>query len=275
MEKTRYLFKFYYIGSKKYFGSQRQPNYTTIEDCLLLALQEKGYISKISQSGFEVASRTDKYVSARGSAFSFVTDKIPTLMEINSALPKHIGIWAHTKVPLDYLSRYNAQFRHYKYIIPRLKGSLNLEEMARACKTLEGRHDFKNFSKSDKNENKTVRDLLLASMSIDGDFLVFDFKSRAFLRQQIRKMIAKILEVGLEIITYDEFLELFNPVKSFSYQSADPFGLILWDVNYGKRIQFIPDKKSMERMIGYFSEKEKNYVSKTKLFRLLQHNDIC
>lgn len=275
MEKTRYLFKFYYIGSKKYFGSQRQPNYTTIEDCLLLALQEKGYINNFSQSGFEVASRTDKYVSARGSAFSFVTDKIPVLMEINSALPKNIGIWAHTKVPLDYLSRYNAQFRHYKYIIPLLKGSINLEEMNKACKALEGRHDFKNFSKSDKNENKTVRDLLLASMSKDGDFLVFDFKSRAFLRQQIRKMIAKILEVGLEIITYDEFLELFNPVKSLSYQSADPFGLILWDVNYGKRIHFIPDKKSMERMISYFSEREQRYVSKTKLFRLLQHNDIC
>ncbi len=274
MEKTRYLLKFYYIGSKKYFGSQRQPDYTTIEECLIIALQEKGYIDNIRQSGFEVASRTDKFVSARGSAFSFITNKNAILMEINSALPKHIGIWAYAKVPLDYLSRYNAKFRHYKYIVPHLKGSINLEEMERACRALEGRHNFKNFAKPEKDEKKTVRDLLLASMSIDGDFLIFDFKSRAFLRQQIRRMIAKILEVGLEIITYEEFLELFNPIELISYQPAEPFGLILWDVNYGSSVQLSVDKKSKERMIKHFGEMEQKCASKTKLFRLLQHNDI-
>ena len=80
MEKTRYLFKFYYIGHKKYHGSQRQPDYTTIEDVLITALQEKEYLIDIKQSGFEVASRTDRFVSARGSAFSFITDKKPVLM---------------------------------------------------------------------------------------------------------------------------------------------------------------------------------------------------
>ena len=76
MEKTRHLFKFYYIGAEEYFGSQRQPNYLTIEDCLLTALQEKNYINETKESGFEVASRTDKFVSARGSTFSFICQKI-------------------------------------------------------------------------------------------------------------------------------------------------------------------------------------------------------
>jgi len=275
MEKTRYLFKFYYIGSKKYFGSQRQPDYTTIEDCLIAALQEKDYINDIKQSGFEVASRTDKYVSARGSAFSFTTTKIPTLMEINSALPKSIGIWAFTKVPLDYTSRYNAVFRHYKYITRYLKSALNIENMKRACKALEGRHDFINFSKQNKEEEKTVRNLLLASMSIDGDFIIFDFKSRAFLRQQIRRMVAKIMEIGLGIINFQDFLDLFNPARSISYQPADPFGLILWDITYGTSVQPIIDEKSKDRMDTYFREKELIYVSKTKLFRLLQHDNVC
>ena len=274
MEKTRYLFKFYYIGSKKYFGSQRQPNYQTIEDRLLTALQEKRYINDINGSGFEVASRTDKYVSARGSAFSFITDKTPFLMEINSALPKLIGIWAYAKVPLDYKSRSNAEFRHYKYLIPYSKNSLNIKNMKRACKTLEGRHDFKNFSKQDKEVEKTIRDLLLASMSIDGDFILFNFKSRAFLRQQIRRMVAKILEVGLGIISYEDFKELFNPAKSISYQPADPFGLILWDIKYASSVQLTIDKKSKDRMETHFREKEQKYIFKTKLFRLLQHNDV-
>ena len=274
MEKTRYLFKFYYIGSKKYFGSQRQPDYETIEDRLIIALQEKGYINDIKQSGFEVASRTDKFVSARGSAFSFTTNKTPVLIEINSALPKHIGIWAYTKIPLDYLSRYNAVYRHYKYITPFSKSLIYINNMKKACKALEGQHDFKNFSKQNKEEEKTVRDLLLASMTIEGDFLIFDFKSRAFLRQQIRRMVIKIMDIGLGRINYEDFLDLFNPTKSISYQPADPFGLILWDINYGSNVKFDIDQKSKSRMDTYFREQEQKYILKTKLIHLLQLNDI-
>jgi len=280
MVKKRYFFKFYYIGSKKYHGSQRQPDYPTVENCLLNALKERKYIRDYKESGFEVASRTDKYVSARGSTFSFITEKIPILMEINTALPKNIGIWGYSEVPLNFLSRYNAVYRHYKYIIPyssllrRKLSSNNLNEMIRACKTFEGRHDFRNFSKQEKENEKTIRDIKLASLTLDNDFLIFDFKSRAFLRQQIRRMVAKIFELGLEKITFEEFLDLYNPTKSYSYQPFDPLGLILWDVNYGKKIYFTFDAKSIERMNKFFMHQEIKYSTKQNLFGLMKHNNI-
>ncbi|MFX0075526.1 MAG: hypothetical protein ACFE96_08795, partial [Candidatus Hermodarchaeota archaeon] len=71
-----------------------------------------------------------------------------------------------------------------------------------------------------------------------------------------------------------DFLDLFNPTNSYSYQPADPFGLILWDVNYGSKIQLIKDEKSMERMQKFFEEKEQRCASKAKLYRLLQHYDV-
>jgi len=280
MEKTRYIFKFYYIGSKKYHGSQRQPDYLTVEGCLLSALKERNYLKDDKTSGFEVASRTDKYVSARGSTFSFETEKKPILMEINTALPKNIGIWGYSEVPLDFLSRYNALYRHYKYIVPysinirRKIASNNLNEMIKACKTFEGRHDFSNFSKLENDNEKTIRDIMLASLRLDGNFLIFDFKSRAFLRQQIRRMVAKIFELGLEIITFKEFLDLFNPSRTYSYQPADPLGLILWDINYGKKIQFTIDAKSKERMNEFFLLQEIKFSTKQKLFSLMQGNNI-
>ncbi|MBY8978888.1 MAG: tRNA pseudouridine(38-40) synthase TruA [Candidatus Lokiarchaeota archaeon] len=280
MEKTRYIFKFYYIGSKKYHGSQRQPDYLTVEECLLSALKERKYIKDDKTSGFEVASRTDKYVSARGSTFSFETEKKPILMEINTALPKNIGIWGYSEVPIDFLSRYNALYRHYKYIVPysinfrRKIASNNLNEMIKACRTFEGRHDFRNFFKPEKDNEKTIRDIMLASLRLDGDFLIFDFKSRAFLRQQIRRMIAKIFELGLEIITFEEFLDLFNPSRTYSYQPADPLGLILWDINYGKKMQFTIDAKSKERMNKFFLRQEIKFSTKQKLFSLMQRNNI-
>ena len=74
-EKSKYLFKFYYIGSKEFHGSQRQQNLLTVEESLISSLREGNYIKSIKDSGFEVASRTDKFVSARASAFSFMTKK--------------------------------------------------------------------------------------------------------------------------------------------------------------------------------------------------------
>ncbi len=280
MEKTRYLFKFYYIGAKEYFGSQRQPDYLTIEDCLLTALQEKNYMHEAKTSGFEVASRTDKFVSARGSTFSFITEKTPILMEINSALPKNIGVWAYSKVPTDFYSRYNAQFRHYKYIMPYPKAILkddsidNMKAMEKVCKALEGRHNFKNFSKQGKEKVKNVRDMIATSINTEGNFIIFDFKSRAFLRQQIRRMVAKILEVGFGKTSYEEFIDLFDPSKDISYQPADPFGLILWDINYGNNVSFVIDNKSKERRDKYFREQEQNFALKKKLFNFMQHNNI-
>lgn len=280
MEKSRYIFKFYYIGSKKYYGSQRQPDYLTVEECLLSALKDRKYINDDKKSGFEVASRTDKYVSARGSTFSIVTKKRPILMEINTALPKNIGIWGYSEVPIDFLSRYNALYRHYKYIVPysiifpRNATSNNLNEMIKACKTFEGRHDFSNFSKQEKDNEKTIRDIMLASLRLDGDFLIFDFKSRAFLRQQIRRMVVKIFELGLEIINFEEFLDLFNPSRTYSYKPADPLGLILWDINYGEKMQFTIDAKSKERMFKFFLRQEIKFSTKQKLFSLMQHNNI-
>lgn len=281
MGKSRYLFKFYYIGKSKYYGSQRQPQLLTIEDCLLNVLLEKDYIKNIKESGFEAASRTDRFVSARGSFFTCILKKHPILMEINSALPNEIGIWAYAKVPMDFLSRYNAILRHYLYVVPsplsnlQNFGSINIELMRKACSAIEGQNDFKNFSKRDKSDVKTIRDMVLANLLIKNDYLVFQFKSRAFLRQQIRRMVKKILELGMGEITYPDFIQLFDPSQVFSYQPADAKGLILWDIVYNKGIELKEDVKSKERMESFFLKQKLFYKHQYQLFRFLQHGNVC
>ena len=280
MMRKRYLFKFYYIGSSKFFGSQRQMSETTIESCLIKALQDKNYIHDLKNSNFEVASRTDKFVSARGAVFSSVLEKEPILMEINSALPKDIGLWAYSIVPKDFLSRFNAKYRYYKYIFPLpLENQNKLKELKydlikAACTQLEGTHDFKNFSKRDKQDIKTIRELISAKVNISKKYIIFEFKSKSFLRQQIRRMVAKILELGEGKISYTEFLNLFNSKNYISYQPANPEGLILWDIDYGNNIKFEIDQKSVERMSEVFSKLEQKYNLKRLLFKILQHNYI-
>ena len=278
MESRRYLLKFYYIGigTKNFYGSQRQRNLLTIEECLINALNEKNYIKDAKSSGFEVASRTDRFVSARAAVFSFITKKKPILMEINSELPKEIGIWACSKVKKDFLSRFNAIYRHYKYIVPepldyiQKNSNVDLNLIRKVCKELEGQHDFINFSKQGKEEEKTVRNMDSVKISINNDFLVFDFKSKAFLRQQIRRMVKKILELGKGEIEYDDFLKLFDVSKQFLYQPADPSGLILWDIKFDDNIKFEVDIKSKKRMETYFLNQELKFGLKKQLFRILQ-----
>ena len=274
------MFKFYYIASTKYFGSQRQKGYSTIEDCIIDALRKTNHIRNIEESKFEVASRTDRFVSARGASFSVICLKEPILMEINSTLPREIGLWAYASVPIEFLSRFNAIYRHYKYILPIEKvhhdrnRKLNFKGMKNACKALEGYHDFHNFFKRGKEEVRLLREILLATITKEDNYLIFDFKSRAFLRQQIRRMVTKILELGTGMIDYESFLRLFSPNFEISYEPADPRGLILWDIGYKEDINFVIDPKSKERMNNYFFEQNLKYSLKHKLFRLMQHNDI-
>jgi len=279
-EKRKYLFKFYYIGSKKYYGSQRQLNFPTIESLLINVLQEKEYIPDLKEANFEVASRTDKLVSARGASFSIITKKEPILMEINSELPHEIGLWAYTKVPLDFSSRFNALYRHYKYILAlkydpfKNRLSFNIDLMKKACKALEGNHNFKNFAKRESININTIRTLKLVSIDSDPDYLIFDFKSKSFLRQQIRRMIAKLVEIGMGKLSYEEFLQLLNTSTYISYQPANPIGLILWDIIYENNIQYQIDIKSLNRMMSFFCREEERVNLKRILFHILQHNNI-
>jgi len=112
------------------------------------------------------------------------------------------------------------------------------------------------------------------SLSVLNDYIVFDFKSRAFLRQQVRRMVRKILELGIGDINYEQFLKLFDDSIEMSYQPADPKGLILWDVKYDDIIKFKIDLKSKERLNHYFLIQENRYAHKQQLFRILQQNNF-
>lgn len=280
MLNSKFLFKIYYIGEDSYHGSQRQPNFITIEQCILNALKERGYIDRIDNAQFEFASRTDRDVSARGACFTCLIKKEPILMEINSVLPEEIGIWAYSHVPLEFSSRYNAILRHYVYIVPlpisyfvKTTG-MNIDLMKKACRELEGCHNFANFCKKESYDINTIRDMESVTLSTEDDYIFLQFKSKAFLRQQIRRMVIKILELGTGRMRYEDFLDLFDDSREISYQPADAKGLILWDIKYDDKINFIIDSKSMERMNSFIVMKKLDYNFKYHLFRVLQQDNF-
>ena len=67
---------------------------------------------------------------------------------------------------------------------------LDIKIIQKACKYLEGQHDFINFSKKGKDHLNTLRDMDSVSFSVKDDFLFFQFKSRGF---TVKKRIANQL----------------------------------------------------------------------------------
>jgi tRNA pseudouridine38-40 synthase len=249
---------------------------------LIDVLKKTKYIEDIESSEFQVASRTDRYVSARSSVFSIIAEKEPILMEINSFLPREIGVWAIAEVPMDANPRYDAILRWYRYIsrypLDYLKElNFDLKIIKKGCKKFEGIHNFKNFSKAYKKKQRYVREIKKSSLTIQNNYLIFDFKSRGFLRQQIRRMVAKLLELGKGEISYRDFLNLFDSKNIYSYKPAEPRGLILWDIIYPDNIDknFNEDTKSVQRMEEYFLKKKLESGLKFQLYSILQHNNSC
>jgi len=111
-------------------------------------------------------------------------------------------------------------------------------------------------------------------LTVIDDYIVFDFLSRSFLRQQIRRMVKKIFEVGMGELSHDDFLKLFNSAERFFYQPADPTGLVLWDIIYDNSIKFEIDLKSKERMDNNFQVREQKYGFKHQLFRIMEQNNF-
>lgn len=275
-QEQRYFIKTYYIGDN-YHGSQRQPDRDTIEGAILNALVEKNYINNEGGSRFEAASRTDRDVSSRGAVFSFISSKKFYPEELNSALPIDIGVWSYSIVPLDYLPRWNAISRHYKYIFDlpvsyyEENSNFNINLIKRGCELLKGRHDFVNFSKKDKNiEKETVKDLDIVDFSVLNNYIVIDFHSKSFLRQQVRRMIKKLIDLGNNEINLEEFNDLFDSEKEFSYKPADPKGLILWDIYYPEVVNFIENKKGLERMSNYFNDRFNISSFRTLFFEVIK-----
>ena len=53
-----------------------------------------------------------------------------------------------------------------------------------------------------------------------------------------------------------------------------PRKLILWDIIFDEKVNFVVDPKSKERMDKYFNQKKLDYNLKYRLFRALQQNDF-
>ncbi len=205
---VRYRATVEYDGTD-YLGFQFQPNARTVQGELETALAGLAGGQRVVVDG---AGRTDAGVHATGQVIAFTyrgrLSERELQRAVNAQLPPDVAIRDVRRVPDGFHPRYAARYREYRYTVwngPRsplrertalgMRTPLNVAAMASAGLVLEGRHDFSAFAGG--TDRSPVRTVHAVRVRKAGRQVTIDVTANAFLRGQVRRMVAGLLEVGL------------------------------------------------------------------------------
>ena len=245
----RYLITFAYDGSG-YKGYQKQPKKKTIQGELEKALKTINNDTKVE---VHASGRTDAGVHAHNQKahFDLEINITPSNLQkaLNSLTPKYIYIRRVEPVSETFHARFNVKAKEYVYKINmgeydpiernyvyQYNKKLDVVEMERALKYLEGEHDFKSFSKADEEKEDYVRRIVQTNLirtlkNVNKIEIVF--LGTGFLRYQVRNMVGTLIEIGEGKRKSEDIIEILNAKdRRKAGKTAAPEGLYLNDVFY-------------------------------------------
>lgn len=227
MTGRRVAVKIAYLG-KLFAGSQIQPGQRTVEGQVLSDLLITGSGRPAEWFDLKVASRTDAGVNALGNVIVFNTafQDNESLLRALNAVSKDVYYRSITDVDVDFNPRY-ANIRSYRYMVT--YKDVDVGMMRECSKVFLGHHDFKRFCKYDGKPTET--DLTRISVIEENGSVCFEFESRFFLWNMIRRISAAIIEVGRGRATIEEVRDVLNG-KEGTFGLGRPDALTLTDVVY-------------------------------------------
>lgn len=246
----RYLMTFSYDGSR-YKGYQKQLKEKTIQGEIEKVLKKVNGNKKVS---IYASGRTDAGVHALNQKAHFDLDMkqiTPDKLKgaLNSLLPKDIYVKNVEIVPDDFNARFNVKAKEYVYKINmgeydpiekdyvyQCNKMLDVAEMERALKYLEGTHDFKAFTKAADKRDDYVRTIVQTNLTRDlknVNKINIVFLGTGFMRYQVRNMVGILLDVGEGKRKSAEIIEILSSKdRRNAGKTANPEGLYLKDVLY-------------------------------------------
>lgn len=248
----RYFMTFSYDGSE-FSGYQKQPNKRTVQSELEKALKQ---INNNKDTEVHASGRTDTNVHAMNQKAHFDIDIEITEEKLqkglNSLLPDDIYIKKIESVSDDFHARFNAIGKEYIYIINmgeynplerkyvyQHNKKLDVSEMQRAMKYIEGTHSFKSFTKTDDekiDKDNYVR--TLSQTSIERDLkdvnkITLVFIGTGFMRYMVRNIVGTLIEIGEGKKKSEDIIEILKQEdRTKAGKTANPEGLYLKNVFY-------------------------------------------
>ena len=245
---NRYQILIEYDGTSR-IGWQIQKKGDSIQKIL------QNILSKILKEKIKIhgSGRTDKNVHSMGQSAHFDTKKKiinikKFVYSLNFFLNKKlISILEIKKRNSSFHARYSAKERIYEYIILNrlaapsidknkvwhVRKKLDLNIMKKAAKMLIGKKDFKTFQASNCYSITSIKTLKKINIKNRNEKIEIQFKSKSFLRNQVRSMVGCLIYVGQKKWSLKKFKNVFKSKKrKLCATPAPAHGLYLLKVNY-------------------------------------------
>lgn len=245
----RFLITISYDGTN-FAGYQKQPKERTVQGELEKALTEINSGKKVD---VHASGRTDAGVHALAQRVHFDLETKITSEKLskglNSLLPEDIFVKRVEEVSDNFHARFSAIGKEYVYklnmgeynplernYVYQHNKKLDVVEMERAMKYLEGTHNFKSFTKTDDEKEDFVRTISQTNIvrdSKDINKITFMFVGTGFLRYMVRNIVGTLIMVGEGKIKSEEIIEILKKEdRTKAGKTAKPEGLYLKNVFY-------------------------------------------
>jgi len=246
---VRYLVTFSYDGSK-YNGYQKQPNGNTVQNRLEDALTSINGNKNVS---VVASGRTDAGVHAINQKAHFdlnVKITCDSLKKaLNSLLPGDIYVKNVVEIDDNFHARFDVKAKEYIYKInmgeydPISKDyvyqyckKLDVVEIERALKYIEGTHDFKSFTAGDDVRDDYVRTIIQTNLIRDlknVNMITISFLGTGFMRYMVRNLVGTLIQIGEGKYKSTDIIDILDAKdRRKAGMCADASGLYLKDVFY-------------------------------------------
>lgn len=230
-----------------YHGWQVQANAVTVQGVV------EGAVEKIFGSHLTVygCSRTDSGVHANEYYCNFRTDKcIPcasVVKALNTNLPDDIAVLDCSEADSDFHSRFDCRSKQYIYRIwnsgiknpfcmntaYQYKYKLDEKLLDEAAKGFIGTYDFKSFCSAGSSVEDTVRTVTNASVTREGDMVLFCVEADGFLYNMVRIMAGTLININENKIDKNDIPNIIEAKnRECAGITAPPQGLFLNKVYY-------------------------------------------
>lgn len=245
----RYFMTFSYDGSD-FKGYQKQSRARTVQGELEKVLTKVNGERSVS---IVASGRTDAGVHAINQKAHFDLEKEidcdKFLRSINAILPEDIYVKNLEAVSDNFHARFNAIGKEYVYQINmgeynplerkyvyQHNQKLDVVEMQRAMKYLEGTHNFRAFTKVDDEKDDYVRTLSQTNVIRDlkdVSKITLVFIGTGFMRYMVRNMVGTLIEIGEGKRRSEEIIDILaSEDRRRAGKTAEAQGLFLKNVFY-------------------------------------------
>ena len=231
------------------YGFQIQKKGNTVQKLV------QSTISKILKEKIKIigSSRTDTGVHAWGQSAHFdcrkkILFKDKFIKSLNFFLnKKNVSITKLIKRNSNFNARYSAKDRIYEYIIINrlaapaieknrawhIRKKLDLDIIKKGANKLSGTYDFSTFRASNCYSKSPIRTLKKIKIKKMDEKIIFQFRSKSFLRNQVRSMVGCLKYLGEKKWSLKKFETVFKSKnRKFCATPAPAHGLYLFKVNY-------------------------------------------